>query len=79
MISGVIGSDCGASKTERGGWAAIRNKIPEILVYNKDYDSVRITFFKDIDDYMSLRFVIQVGTERFFLAVTVKLDTDVDS
>ena len=73
MISGVIRRDCGALKTERGGWAAIGNKVPEISVYDKDYESRCINFFKDLDDYMSLRSITEVGTERFFVAVNVKI------
>ena len=54
------------------GWAAISSKLLEIMIYVEDYESGFISFFKDIDDYMSFRSVIKVGTEHFFLTVTVK-------
>jgi len=55
VITGAVGSDCGASKTAKGGWSAIGGKIPEVCIWNEDYDDGNINFFKDIEEYMSLR------------------------
>lgn len=55
IITDAVGSACGASKTLRGGWASIGNKIPEIPIWEEPYEGGTINLYKDIDDYMYIR------------------------
>lgn len=38
-------------------------------MYNKDYEDGSITFFQDIGEYMALPSSLEVGTDRFDLAI----------
>lgn len=68
FVSGAVGRACGSSKTSRGGWNAIGDKVPEIPIWEESHEGGTINFYKDIDIYMDIRSKLEVATNLFFLA-----------
>lgn len=68
-ITGCVGSTSGSSKTAGGGWKAIGQSPTEVCIWNEDYADGSINFYKDIDEYMSIRESVAPTLDRFFLGI----------
>lgn len=72
IVSGATGSDCGASKTSKGGFSAVGVKVLEVFIWDEGYDGGDINFFEDVYEYLSIRESLEAGTDRIFLSINHK-------
>lgn len=70
VISGAVGATNGSSKTHRGGWKSVGEKLLEVVVYNETYHG-SINFFELLDFYLKLWEELDPATDRFFLTVNL--------
>ena len=66
-IRQAVGSRSGSSKTSAGGWKFAGEKPVETFVWDRPALGGILNVFEDIDDYMSVRVNMSVGSDRFFL------------
>ena len=65
VITGAVGSPVGASKTIPGGLAAVREKPPQVFVWNRVALDGMVNVYQDIEDYMQMRRSMDATTNRF--------------
>ena len=65
-IRQAVGSRSGSSKTNAGGWKFAGEKPVETFIWDCPALGGILNVFDDIDDYMSVRMHMSVGSERFF-------------
>ena len=75
LITEAAGSRAGASKTNPGGLAAVREKPPQIFVWNPVALDGTVNVYQDIEDYMQMRRSMDATTNRFFLGFNLKAET----
>ena len=69
VVTGAVRSRVGASKTNPGGLAAVREKPPQIFVWNRVALDGVVNVYQDIEDYMQMGRSMDATTNRFFLVL----------
>ena len=75
VITGAVGSRVEASKTNPGWLAAVREKPPQIFVWNRVALDGMVNVYYDIDNYMQMKRSMDATTNRCFLGFNLRAKT----
>ena len=66
VITAAVRSRVGASKTNPGGYNAVRDKPPQSFVWKRVALDGLVNLYQDLEEYMEIRKAIVMSSNRFF-------------